>query len=56
MEGAAKDNELTDSEIFLFTDNSTAEHIFCKGTSQSRLLFELVLRLWWLEIEHDLLL
>ena len=56
MEGAAKENNLAGSEIFLFTDNSTAEHAFYKGTSKSRLLFELVLRLRLLEIKHDLLL
>jgi hypothetical protein len=56
MEGAAKDNELAGSEVFLFTDNLAAEHAFYKGTLQSRLLFELVLTLWQLEIKHNLLL
>ena len=54
MEGFAFDNQLAGCEVFLFTDNSTAEHAFSKGTSKSRLLYELVLRLRRLEIEYDL--
>jgi hypothetical protein len=42
------------SEIFIFTDNSTAEAAYWKGTSRSPKLFELVLRLKELEMEHDL--
>jgi len=41
-------------EIFLFTDNSTAEGAFWKGNSSSRKLFELVLRLKKLEWEFGL--
>jgi hypothetical protein len=41
------------SEFFIFTDNSTAEAAFWKGTSKSPLLFELVLRLKELEIKRD---
>jgi len=37
-------------EVFLFTDNLVAEGAFYKGTSSSRKLFELVLRLRLLEI------
>ena len=37
-------------EVFLFTDNSVAEGAFYKGTSSSRKLFELVLRLRLLEM------
>jgi hypothetical protein len=36
---------LDDREIFMFTDNSTAESAYFKGTSSSELLFALVLRL-----------
>ena len=32
-------------EIFVFTDNSTAERAFFKGSSKSRLLHDLVLEL-----------
>ena len=38
------------AEVFVFTDNSTAESAFYKGTSSSRLLFELVLRTKRLEM------
>ena len=33
------------SELFIFTDNSVAEGCFYRGTSQSRVLFYLILRL-----------
>jgi hypothetical protein len=48
------ENGMRGSEIFIFTDNLTAEAAFWKGTSQSPLLFELVLRLKTIEMEHDL--
>jgi hypothetical protein len=47
---------LHDCEIFLFTDNTTAEAAFWKGTSRSKKLFELVLRLRKLEMKANLLL
>mmetsp|Transcript_23389 Transcript_23389/g.35445 ORF Transcript_23389/g.35445 Transcript_23389/m.35445 type:complete len:141 (-) Transcript_23389:5022-5444(-) len=40
-----KKHVITNSEIFIFTDNTTAEQAFWKGTSCSRKLFELVLEL-----------
>jgi hypothetical protein len=43
-------------ELFIFTDNSTAENAFWKGTSTSRRLYELVLELRCLEHKHGLLL
>jgi hypothetical protein len=51
-----KERGLQETEIFIFTDNSTAEGAFWKGTSKSRRLFELVLELKQLEMEADLLL
>jgi hypothetical protein len=42
--------------LFIFTDKSTAENAFWKGTSMSRPLFEVVLELRTLEHKHDLLL
>ena len=36
---------LESAEVFMFTDNTTAERAFFKSTSKSRALFELVLRL-----------
>ncbi|KAL7564156.1 hypothetical protein ACA910_021131 [Epithemia clementina (nom. ined.)] len=38
------------TKLFVFTDNSTAEAAFFKGTSTSKLLFELVLQLKCLEM------
>jgi hypothetical protein len=52
-ERLVSEKDLTGSEIFIFTDNSTAEAAFWKGTSQSEALFELVLRLKVLELKHD---
>lgn len=43
-------------ELFMFTDNSTAEAAYFKGTSSSELLFELVLRLRRIEMEGRCLL
>jgi hypothetical protein len=50
------DGRLKGAEVFLFTDNSTAEAVFYKGNSTSRHLFELVLRLQKLEMAGDLIL
>ena len=44
------------TELFIFTDNSTAEAAFYKGNSSSRYLFELVLMLRKLEMEGHLFL
>jgi hypothetical protein len=44
---------LAGSEKFVSTDNNTSE---AKGTSTSPLLFELVLRLRQLEMDHDIIL
>jgi hypothetical protein len=48
-------HKLAGSEIFMFTDNSTSESAFWKGTSSSPLLFELVLRLKKMEMEHNII-
>jgi hypothetical protein len=45
LEEAASSGHLRNSELFLFTDNSTAEAAFYKGTSSNQLLFSLVLYL-----------
>jgi hypothetical protein len=42
--------ELTNTELFLFTDNTTAEGAYYKGNSPSRPLFEQILRLRRLEM------
>ncbi len=40
----------------MFTNYSTTEAAYWKGTSKSRKLFDLVLRLKKLEVEHDIIL
>ena len=51
LERLVQDGKLPEgTEVFMFTDNSTAESAFYKGTSSSRLLFELVLRTKQLEM------
>ena len=50
LEKDASEGKLRGSEIFLFTDNSTTEAAFFNGTSSSKTLFELVLRLRKLEL------
>jgi hypothetical protein len=47
-------HDLHGSKIFIFTDNLTAEAAFWKGTSKSKLLFDLVLQLKELEVKVDL--
>ena len=51
IEAIYKEGLLDDCELFMFTDNSTAEAAYFKGTSSSELLFELVLRLRKIEME-----
>jgi len=45
IEQAHADGSLNDSEVFIFTDNTAAESTFFKGTSSSKTLFELILKL-----------
>ena len=54
IEGEGAAGSLNDTEIWLFTDNVTAEGCFVKGSSTSPLLHELVLRLRKMEMEHGL--
>jgi hypothetical protein len=56
LEAQVADGRLKGAEVFLFTDNSTAEAVYYKGNSTSRPLFELMLRLRKLEMEGDLIL
>jgi hypothetical protein len=56
LELEAMEGRLHGCEIFMFTDNSTAEAAFFKGTSSSILLFNLVLRLRKLEVDQQCLL
>ena len=50
LELMSQKGELQGTELFMFTDNSTAESAFAKGSSSSKLLFELILRLRNLEM------
>ena len=55
VEEHTRDGHLNNCELFLFTDNTTAESAFYnKGTSKSKKLFDLVLRLRSLQMKHDL--
>ena len=48
----AKKGRLTDSLVFIFTDNSTLEGVVAKGNSPSEYLFELVLDLRRCQVEY----
>ena len=52
LELKAKNTELKGVEIYLFTDNKTAEGAFYRGTSSNKRLFELVCRLHKLEMHE----
>jgi hypothetical protein len=52
LEKDASEGKLKGAEVFMFTDNSTTESAFHNGTSTSKRLFELVLRLRALQLEH----
>ena len=52
IEEAASLGCLADAEIFLFTDNSTSEAAFHKGTSSDPELFQLILRLRMIQMAH----
>jgi len=54
LEDWAREGLLANKEMFLFTDNSTAESAFFRGTSSSKLLFALILRLRKLEMHCQL--
>lgn len=56
LEVLLADETLKHAEVFMFTDNSTSEAAFFKGTSKSPLLFDLVLRLHDLQIKHEVVL
>ena len=56
IEEAYREGLLDDAELFMFTDNSTAESAFYKGTSTSERLFGLVLRLRALQMTGDFVL
>lgn len=51
LELMSRNGELQGTEWFMFTDNTMAESAYAKGSSSSKLLFELILRLQKLEME-----
>ena len=51
LEAMGLKDELKGKEVFIFTDNLVAESIASKGLSSSPLLFELVVRLYKLEMQ-----
>lgn len=53
LDDAAKKGMLDGLETWMFTDNSTAESAYFRGTSSTRTLFELVLRLREMESRVD---
>jgi hypothetical protein len=54
LESTVNQESWAAAEIFLFTDNAVAESAFYKGSSSSRPLFELILRLRKLELAYSL--
>jgi hypothetical protein len=56
LETMVRKEKLMGSEVYLFTDNSTAEAVYYKGNSSSPKLFELIVRLRQLEMEGGLIL
>jgi hypothetical protein len=54
LEGLVCEHDLRGCELFIFTDNSVAESAYWKGTSKSKALFELVLRLKMLELKYGM--
>jgi hypothetical protein len=43
-------------EVFLYTDNQTAAGSYFRGSAKSRALFELIITLYGLQMQHDFIL
>jgi hypothetical protein len=54
VEEAVQLGELSGSELFIFTDNTTAEGGYYRGNSDNQILFSLILRLRLLEMNQSL--
>ena len=54
VEEEAKLGKLSDSHLIMATDNSTVEGCFYKGNSKSPKLYELVVRMRQVELEHNM--
>lgn len=55
MEAEARSGEMQDAEVFLCTNNSTSESCFYKGSSSSKVLHVLILRLHKLSMEYGII-
>ena len=53
---AIHDHALEGLEVFIFTDNTTAESTYWKGWSRDKALSDIVLEMRKLEMEHDIVL
>ena len=56
VERLYNDNKLKTMNYFLFTDNLVADYAYCKGSSSSKSLFLLILRLRKLQMKGDIIL
>ena len=52
LEREATNDNLNGAELFLFTNNAVTESAFNNGTSSSKLLFDLILRIKVVQIKH----
>jgi hypothetical protein len=50
LEMMGRDGDLAGKEVFVFTDNMVSEAVSAKGSSKSKLLFDLVIKLYSLEM------
>jgi hypothetical protein len=53
---AGQEGLLDDCEVFLYTDNHTAEVSYFRGYTKSWALFELIVTLYKLQMQHDFIL
>jgi hypothetical protein len=56
MARAAQEGRFNGCDVFLYTYNQTAEGAYCKGTTKSRALFELIVILYKLQMEFEFIL
>lgn len=54
VEAGITSGDLLNAELFLFTDNTTAEGAYYRGNSDNKLLFELVVRLRCLDMSANI--
>jgi hypothetical protein len=53
---AGQEGLLDGCEVFLYTDNQTAEGSYFRGSAKSRALFELIVTLYKLQMQHEFIL